>query len=116
MLKLKKQMTAKKSLGGIGEMVFATVEKSEVDDSKFKPSMFDDFGQKPEFSWNNDETYKTKVGTFWTLVYYTLLGILIWLTADKFIGMNSPNVNYSYYTEVTTSNHTYSFINNTFPI
>lgn len=112
----KEQNYPKKFKGALGELVNAVDEKSEVEEKKFKFSTFDTFGIAPSISWNNSDVYKTKVGTFYTLIFYLITFYLIFISFDKFIGMVAPNVNYSYYNDIIPAERSVSLYGTTFPI
>ena len=90
--------------------------KSEVEQKKFQLSQYDQFGTSPSFNWNSDDTYKTKTGTCFTMIYYGILVYLLFLSIMQFVALDSPSVSYYYYRQEVLQSDSYNLITESFPI
>ena len=99
---------------GIGELTSSCNEKSEVEEERFQLSSFDQFGANPSINWNGD-TYKTQLGSVFTLFYVVLTVYLIYISVDKFIGLDSPNVTFGTFNEIVPASDNINLMNSTFP-
>ena len=106
----------KNACGGIVGSFQGVKEPSEVEKKGFMLSSFDMFGTNQSFGWNSSDTYKTKVGTFFSVFYLLLTFYLMYLSYDKFLGMNDANVTFGYFEDIISEEASINLHKETFPV
>ena len=82
----------------------------------FNLSSLDIFGRSVGFfSWDRQYTYKTKVGVFFTLLFYAMAGYMLLGSMQKFLFQQSPNVIYGNYFELISKEKQLNLVTTTFP-
>ena len=73
-------------LKGLGD------KKSRQKKHPFSLKSLDCFGAQPSFSWNDNSTFKTKVGVFWTMLCTITLSFAIYIYVREYIFCSDPSV------------------------
>ena len=71
-------------------------------DEGFKLKSLDLLGEPVLFKWNGNEVFKTKVGIFWSMMAYGMIGLVFYVYIMHFITCDEPNVTTSPSYEIPT--------------